>query len=211
MGQYWGCGLCRCCRRPPRSSTPSGWKATWSGSPTNATGHLGSQDAGVALGAAPSSRAGRDRPAGQRQHRRRPTDLPARHRRHPQPTPRPCPIPGPVRGLRSPSGQVNQALDVLGCQAEVISLDPSSLEEVLDGVLQVGKAAGAEQRAHEVVAGLRDRLASVQGAMEGLSGPGCSPWSGAIRRTTAGTGCQRCCRLPVASRCWPVRVPCRCG
>ena len=70
-----------------------------------------------------------------------------------------------------PSGQVNQALDVLGCQAEVISLDPSSLEEVLDGVLQVGKAAGAEQRAHEVVAGLRDRLASVQGAMEGLERP----------------------------------------
>jgi iron complex transport system substrate-binding protein len=70
-----------------------------------------------------------------------------------------------------PSGQVNQALDVLGCQAEVISLDPSSLEEVLDGVLQVGKAAGAEQRAHEVVAVLRDRLASVQGAMEGLERP----------------------------------------
>jgi iron complex transport system substrate-binding protein len=70
-----------------------------------------------------------------------------------------------------PSGHVNQALDVLGCQAEVVSLDPSSLEEVLDGVLQVGKAAGAEQRAHDVVAGLRDRLASVQGAVEGLERP----------------------------------------
>jgi iron complex transport system substrate-binding protein len=35
----------------------------------------------------------------------------------------------------------------------------------------VGKAAGAEQRAHEVVAGLRDRLASVQGAVEGLERP----------------------------------------
>jgi len=40
-----------------------------------------------------------------------------------------------------PSGQVTQALDVLGCQAEVISLDPSSRDEVLDGMLQV---AGAE-------------------------------------------------------------------
>jgi iron complex transport system substrate-binding protein len=70
-----------------------------------------------------------------------------------------------------PSGHVNQALDVLGCQAEVISLDPSSLDEVLDGVLQVGKAAGVEQRAREVVAGLRERLASVQAAVEGLERP----------------------------------------
>ena len=70
-----------------------------------------------------------------------------------------------------PSGHVNQALDVLGCQAEVVSLDPSSLADVLDGVLQVGKAAGAEQRAHEVVAGLRERLARVQAAVAGLERP----------------------------------------
>jgi iron complex transport system substrate-binding protein len=70
-----------------------------------------------------------------------------------------------------PSGQVNQALDVLGCQAEVISLDPSSLDEVLEGVLQVGKAGGVEQRAQEVVAGLRERLASIQAAVAGLERP----------------------------------------
>jgi iron complex transport system substrate-binding protein len=70
-----------------------------------------------------------------------------------------------------PSGHVNQALEVLGCQAEVVSLDPSSLEEVLDGVLQVGKAAGVPGRAEEVVAGLRDRLASVQAAVAGLERP----------------------------------------
>jgi iron complex transport system substrate-binding protein len=70
-----------------------------------------------------------------------------------------------------PSGHVNQALDVLGCQAEVISLDPSSLDEVLDGMLQVGKAAGMELRAREVVAGLRERLASVQAAVQGLERP----------------------------------------
>jgi iron complex transport system substrate-binding protein len=70
-----------------------------------------------------------------------------------------------------PSGQVTQALDVLGCQAEVISLDPSSLDEVLDGVLQVGKAAGVPERAEEVVAGLRERLAGVRSAVEGLERP----------------------------------------
>jgi iron complex transport system substrate-binding protein len=70
-----------------------------------------------------------------------------------------------------PSGHITQALDILGCQAEVISLDPSSLEEVLEGVLQVGKATGAEQRAHEVIAGLRERLARVQATVEGLERP----------------------------------------
>jgi iron complex transport system substrate-binding protein len=70
-----------------------------------------------------------------------------------------------------PSGQVNQALDVLGCQAEVISLDPSSLDEVLDGVLQVARAAGVQERAEEVVAGLRERLDRVQATVEGLERP----------------------------------------
>jgi iron complex transport system substrate-binding protein len=70
-----------------------------------------------------------------------------------------------------PSGQINQALDVLGCQAEVISLDPSSVDEVLECVLQVGKAASAEQRAEEVVAGLRNRLARVQAAVAGSERP----------------------------------------
>jgi iron complex transport system substrate-binding protein len=70
-----------------------------------------------------------------------------------------------------PSGQVTQALDILGCRAEVVSLDPSSLDEVLEGVLQVGKAARVPERAEEVVAGLRERLASVQAAVEGLERP----------------------------------------
>jgi iron complex transport system substrate-binding protein len=70
-----------------------------------------------------------------------------------------------------PSGQVNQALDVLGCQAEVISLDPSSLDEVLEGMLQVGKATGVPERAGEVIAGLRERLARVQATVEGLERP----------------------------------------
>jgi iron complex transport system substrate-binding protein len=70
-----------------------------------------------------------------------------------------------------PSGHVNQALDVLGCQAEVVSLDPGSLADVLDGVLQVGRAAGVEQRAREVVAGLRERLASVETVVDGLERP----------------------------------------
>jgi iron complex transport system substrate-binding protein len=70
-----------------------------------------------------------------------------------------------------PSGHVNAALEVLGCQAEVVSLDPSSLDDVLDCVLQVGRVAGVEERAREIVAGLRHRLASVRAAVNGLERP----------------------------------------
>jgi iron complex transport system substrate-binding protein len=70
-----------------------------------------------------------------------------------------------------PSGHVNAALEILGCQAEVVSLDPSSLDDVLDCVLQVGKVAGVQQRAEEVVGGLRRRLGSVRAAVDGLDRP----------------------------------------
>ena len=49
-----------------------------------------------------------------------------------------------------PSGQVEDALGYLGCQADVLSLDPHSLEEVLDSILAVGRAdrrAGARHAA----------------------------------------------------------------
>lgn len=57
-----------------------------------------------------------------------------------------------------PAGQVDDALRALGCRAEVVSLDPSSLQDVLDDVLRVGTATGAAARAEEVVAGLRARV-----------------------------------------------------
>jgi hypothetical protein len=65
-------------------------------------------------------------------------------------------------------------------------------------VLQVGKAAGAEQRAHQVVAGCGSGLPASMPPSRGWSGRGCSRWSGGIRRSTAGTGCRRCWRSPVA-------------
>jgi iron complex transport system substrate-binding protein len=70
-----------------------------------------------------------------------------------------------------PSGHVNAALEVLGCEAEVVSLDPSTLGEVLDCVTEVGKAAGVENRAEAVVAGLHARLAAVRSAVDGLRRP----------------------------------------
>jgi iron complex transport system substrate-binding protein len=70
-----------------------------------------------------------------------------------------------------PSGYVNEALEVLGCSAVVVSLDPSSLVEVLDCVLLVGSATGSEVRADRLVAELRDRLEAVRSAVAGSERP----------------------------------------
>lgn len=70
-----------------------------------------------------------------------------------------------------PAGHLRAALDVLGINAEVISLDPASLEDVLAGIVTVGKATGTEARAEEVVDGLRERLDRVRRAVAGKGRP----------------------------------------
>jgi iron complex transport system substrate-binding protein len=66
-----------------------------------------------------------------------------------------------------PSGHVQDALDVIGCTAEVLSLDPHSLDDVLESVSTVGGVLGMRSRAESVTAGLRSRLARVQRATGG--------------------------------------------
>src|SRR3954469_924943 len=66
-----------------------------------------------------------------------------------------------------PSGQVSDALDYLGCRAEVVSLDPYTLDQVLGTIVEVGSRAGVPERAHVVVADLRQRLDAVATAVAG--------------------------------------------
>ncbi|WP_250035305.1 cobalamin-binding protein [Paractinoplanes maris] len=70
-----------------------------------------------------------------------------------------------------PSGHVTDALDHLGCRADVVSLDPYSLDEVLGTIRAVGEAAGVPERADEVIGGLRAGLAAVATAVEGRPRP----------------------------------------
>jgi iron complex transport system substrate-binding protein len=70
-----------------------------------------------------------------------------------------------------PSGQVSDALDYLGCRADVLSLDPYTLDEVLDTIIAVGARTGVEERAGKLVATLRDRLAAVAAAVAGRPRP----------------------------------------
>jgi iron complex transport system substrate-binding protein len=57
-----------------------------------------------------------------------------------------------------PSGHVEDALDYLGCHADVLSLDPHSLDDVLDSILMVGQRAGVMDRAQQLAGELRARL-----------------------------------------------------
>ncbi|MEQ4304039.1 ABC transporter substrate-binding protein [Plantactinospora sp. B6F1] len=70
-----------------------------------------------------------------------------------------------------PSEHVEDALDHLGCRADVLSLDPYSLEEVLGTILAVGARAGVPDRAEALVGALRDRLAAVASAVRGRPRP----------------------------------------
>jgi iron complex transport system substrate-binding protein len=67
-----------------------------------------------------------------------------------------------------PSGQVEDALAKIGCTAEVVSLDPHSLDDILAGITEVGRRAGAAERAAAVVDGLRARIAAVEDVARGL-------------------------------------------
>jgi len=70
-----------------------------------------------------------------------------------------------------PTGEVERALDVLGCRAEVISLDPSTLDEVIACVGLVGAATGESARATALMTQLRDRIAAVRAAVGGRGRP----------------------------------------
>ncbi len=70
-----------------------------------------------------------------------------------------------------PSGAVEEALAVIGCHADVVSLDPGRLEEVIDCVGIVGRATRTSRAAESLMADLRHRLSAVRRRVEGRRRP----------------------------------------
>jgi iron complex transport system substrate-binding protein len=70
-----------------------------------------------------------------------------------------------------PAGHVNDALNYLGCHADVLTLDPHSLDDVLASILLVGQRAGVADRAARLVGELRTRLTAVAVPLAGLARP----------------------------------------
>ncbi len=61
-----------------------------------------------------------------------------------------------------PSGQVEDALKDLGSDATVVSLDPNTVDDVIECIVTVGRATGTEERAAGLAAGLRVRVERVR-------------------------------------------------
>ena len=70
-----------------------------------------------------------------------------------------------------PSGHVDAALDHLGCRADVLSLDPNTLDEVLGSISAVADRTGVPDRAARLIAALRTRLDRIASAVAGLARP----------------------------------------
>jgi iron complex transport system substrate-binding protein len=61
-----------------------------------------------------------------------------------------------------PAGHVDEALAKLGCEAEVVSLDPKTLDDVLDSITQVGAALDQKDRAAQMTTEARARIDTVK-------------------------------------------------
>ncbi len=66
---------------------------------------------------------------------------------------------------------VDDALAHLGCTAEVLTIDPHTLDEVLGSIVTLGRATGHEAEAEALVAGQRSRLDVVRRETAGRHRP----------------------------------------
>lgn len=66
---------------------------------------------------------------------------------------------------------VDDALTHLGCRAEVLTIDPHTLDEVLESVVVLGRATRAEPRGRAMVDSLQQRLYAVERVVQGRPPP----------------------------------------
>jgi iron complex transport system substrate-binding protein len=64
---------------------------------------------------------------------------------------------------------VDDAVAYLGCRAEIVTLDPMTLAEVIDSVGAVGAATGTTHVATQIITECRDRLAAVTAKLAGVT------------------------------------------
>lgn len=60
----------------------------------------------------------------------------------------------------------------LGCDGRVLTVDPQTLDEVIDSIVTIGRATGHAARAEALAAQARGRLAAVARAVDGRGRPG---------------------------------------
>jgi iron complex transport system substrate-binding protein len=67
-----------------------------------------------------------------------------------------------------PSGSVEEALDVIGWRADVLSLDPHAINDVIDSIQQVGDAVQRSREGRILAEDLRARVEAVRRVTRGL-------------------------------------------
>jgi len=70
-----------------------------------------------------------------------------------------------------PTPGVRQVVEQRGIAAQVVSLDAHTLEDVIDSVAVVGRAAGVAGHATEIVRGMRERVERVRAMVRGRVSP----------------------------------------
>ena len=65
--------------------------------------------------------------------------------------------------------KVDDAAAYLGCRAQILTLDPMTLAEVIDSVGVIGTATGTSELAASIMAGCHDRLAAVAAKLDGAT------------------------------------------
>lgn len=65
--------------------------------------------------------------------------------------------------------KVDDAIAYLGCHAEILTLDPMTLDEVIDSVRLVGELTGTTAEANVIMQERRDRLAAVAARLDGVT------------------------------------------
>ena len=69
--------------------------------------------------------------------------------------------------------EVSEALDYLGCTADVLTTDPHTLQEVWSSIEDIGRASGHVEAAEALAESLRNRVTTVRREVDGMQPVGC--------------------------------------
>ncbi len=70
-----------------------------------------------------------------------------------------------------PAGEADAALERLGCEADVTTLDPHTIDEVFATIVDAGRSLGALDRAEALVSDLHSRIGRVSDQVSGRARP----------------------------------------
>ncbi len=63
--------------------------------------------------------------------------------------------------------QVTEVREVLGNSTQILSLEPGTVGEIMDSILLLGEVTGTEEKASQLVEGLRERIETVEKKLSG--------------------------------------------